>query len=137
MPLGAGWLLPKSAATRPADQGGGHEIMGFPLTESMAAAVKRIDLAALAPALPGRTLVVVSQPLRSHESLQRALGQRPAPLTIEYIDSPPGWIEWPIHHPLAGTVPVKVLQTDRRVDGMSHRIHHRPSCLAPGRHWSE
>jgi pimeloyl-ACP methyl ester carboxylesterase len=105
-----GWLLPKSAPARPADQGGGHEIMGFPLTESMAASVKGIDLAAVAPALPGRTLVVVSQPLRSHESLRRALSQRPAPLTIEYIGIPPGWIEWPIHHPLAGTLPVKVLQ---------------------------
>jgi uncharacterized protein len=104
-----GWL-PKSATARPADQGGGHEIMGFPLTESVAAAIKRIDLAAIALALPDRTLTVVSQHLRSHESLQRALGQRPAPLTIEYIDSPPGWIEWPIHHPLAGTIPVKVLQ---------------------------
>jgi len=75
-----GWLLPKSATARPADQGGGHEILGFPLTKSLAAAVKRIDLAATAAALPGRTLMVVSQPLRSHESLERALGQRPAPL---------------------------------------------------------
>ena len=105
-----GWLLPKSAVPRPADQGGGHEIMGFPLTESVAAAVKRIDLVALAPALPPWTLVVVSQPLSSHARLQSALDQRQAPLAIERVDSPPGWIEWPIHHPLAGTVPVKVLQ---------------------------
>jgi uncharacterized protein len=105
-----GWLLPKSAIGRPADQGGGHEIMGFPMTESLAAAIKRIDLAAIAPALPRRTLTVVSQPLRSHESLQRALGQRPAPLAIEYIESQPGWVEWPIGHPLAGAVPVKILQ---------------------------
>jgi pimeloyl-ACP methyl ester carboxylesterase len=105
-----GWLLLKSATTRPADQGGGHEIMGFPLTESLAAAVKRIDLAAIAPALPRRTLTVVSQPLRSHESLGRALSQRPASLAIEYIDSPPSWIEWPIGHPLAGSLPIKILQ---------------------------
>jgi pimeloyl-ACP methyl ester carboxylesterase len=105
-----GWFLPRRAVARPADQGGGHEIMGFPLTAAVAAAIRRIDLAALAPALPHRTLVVVSQPLGSHTSLQIALDQRPAPLAIEHIESPPGWIEWPIHHPLAGTVPVKVLQ---------------------------
>jgi pimeloyl-ACP methyl ester carboxylesterase len=104
-----GWL-PKPPPVRPADQGGGHEILGFPLTGSLAAAVKRIDLAAIAPALPRRTLTVVSQPLRSHKSLERAFRQRPAPLAIEYIDSPPGWIEWPIHHPLSGAVPVKILQ---------------------------
>lgn len=104
-----GWLLPRPAVARPADQGGGHEIMGFPLTEAVAAEVRRIDLAALAPAFPHRTLVVVSQSLGSHASLQHALDQRQAPLAIEHIDSPPGWIEWPIHHPLAGTVPVKVL----------------------------
>ena len=60
---------------RPAAEGGGHEIMGFPLTESMAADVRRIDLAALAPALPHRTLVVVSQRLNSHESLESRLAQ--------------------------------------------------------------
>jgi pimeloyl-ACP methyl ester carboxylesterase len=105
-----GWLLTKGAVARPANQGGGHEIMGFPLTEAGAASIRRIDLAALAPALPERTLMVVSTPLDSHERLQRALEQRRAPLAIERIDSLPGWIEWPIYHPLAGTVPVKVLQ---------------------------
>jgi uncharacterized protein len=103
-------LLPKCAVARSADRGGGHEILGFPLTESLAAGLRRIDLAALAPALPRRTLVAVSQPLVSHVSLQRALDQRQAPLPIEHIDSPPGWIEWPLYHPSAGTVPVKMLQ---------------------------
>ena len=105
-----GWLKLKSAAARPADQGGGHEIMGFPLTESVAAAMKRIDLAALAPGLPQQTLLVISQPLGSHASLQRALDRRQARLAIEHIDCPLGWIEWPLYHPLAGTVPVKMLQ---------------------------
>lgn len=105
-----GWFLLKSAVARPAADGGGHEIMGFPLTESVTEDIRRIDLAALAPALPQRTLVVVSQPLRSHESLRRALDRRQAPITIEHIDCPAGWIEWPIYHPLAGTVPVKILQ---------------------------
>jgi pimeloyl-ACP methyl ester carboxylesterase len=98
------------AVARPAAHGGGHEIMGFPLTEAAAAAIRRIDLTALAPALPHRTLVVASQSLGSHPSLQRALDQRQAPLAIEHINSPPGWVEWPLHHPLSGTVPVSILR---------------------------
>jgi uncharacterized protein len=105
-----GWWQPRSAMARPEHQGQAHEIMGFPLTESVAAALERIDLAALAPALPLRTLVVASQPLGSHANFQRSLDQRQVQLAIEHIDSPPGWIEWPVDHPLSGTVPVKVLQ---------------------------
>jgi uncharacterized protein len=105
-----GWLKLRSAAARPPDQGGGHEVMGFPLTKSVAAAMKRIDLAALAPRLPHQTLLVISQPLGSHASLQQALDRRQARLAIEPVDCLPGWIEWPLYHPLAGTVPVKMLQ---------------------------
>ena len=39
-----------------------------------------------------------------------ALDRRQAPFAIEHIDCPAGWIEWPVYHPLAGTVPVKILQ---------------------------
>jgi uncharacterized protein len=105
-----GWLRPRSGLVAPAHQRRGHEAMGLRLTETDAAALRRIDLAAVAPALPDRTLLVASQPLGSHASFQRALDQRQPPLAIEHIDSPPGWIEWPVDHPLAGTVPVKVLQ---------------------------
>lgn len=105
-----GWLAPRPAMARPAGEGGGHEIMGFPLAEAMATAFRRIDLEALAPALPDRTLIVASQLVGSHAGLQRALDRRQVPLAIERVVSPPGWIEWPLGHPLAGTVPVKVLQ---------------------------
>ena len=105
-----GWLRLKAPARRSAEEGGGHEIMGFPLTEAMAQAIRLLDLAALAPTLPHRTLVAISQRVASHEALRRALNQRQTPLAIEHIDSPPGWVEWPMHHPLAGTVPVKILQ---------------------------
>lgn len=104
------WWRPRSAMARPDHQGQAYEIMGFPMTGPVATALERIDLEVLAPALPHRTLVVVSQPLGSHVSFQHALDQRQAPLAMEHIDSPPGWIEWPVDHPLAGTVPVKVLQ---------------------------
>src|SRR5208337_1020254 len=106
---------------------------GFRLTEPMASAVRRIDLAALAPTLPHRTLVVVSQSLNSHASLHCALHHRQTPLAIEHIDSPAGWIEWPIHHPLVGIVtqPVDYEPEDRPVfvilnTGIIHRVgHHR------------
>ena len=117
-----GWLRLKSPATLPAEEGGGHEIMGFPLTELMAKDVRLLDLAALAPALPQRTLVVVSQRVASHGRLQRALDHRPTPLAIEDFDSPPGWVEWPMHHPLAGTVPGQDSSTDRRVGAMRDGI---------------
>jgi pimeloyl-ACP methyl ester carboxylesterase len=107
---GRRFFLPRLAVARPADQDGGHEIMGFSLPESVAAEIRRIDLVAQAPVLPQRTLVVASQRLGSHAGFQRALDLRPTQLAIEHIDCAPGWIEWPGHHPLAGTVPVKVLQ---------------------------
>jgi uncharacterized protein len=97
---------------RPASAGGGHEILGFPLTAMMQREFETIDLAGLAPSLPRRTLIVASHPLASHTGLRVALQQRSVePLTIEPIDSQPCWLEWPLGHPLAGTVPVKMLQS--------------------------
>jgi uncharacterized protein len=104
----AEWL--RFAATRSARQGRCREINGFPLTETVAAAIRQIDLASLRPELPTRSLVVTSQPLVSHERFQRALVQQNRPLVLEHIDSPLAWIEWPVDHPQAGAMPVKVLQ---------------------------
>lgn len=102
---------PKRPVARPGELGGGHEILGFPLTAVMAREFNGIDLTALAPDLPTRTLIVASHPVGSHAGLQRALDRRAAgPLAIEHIAGRPGWIELPLGHPNAGTVPVKVLQ---------------------------
>jgi uncharacterized protein len=111
-----GWLFRRSPTALPAEEGGGHEVMGFALTRSMGEAVRRLDLVAVAAALPPRTLVVASRRVDGHERLQRALNARQAPLPIEYIDAPPGWVEWPVGHPLAGTVPVRILE--RIVEGL-------------------
>ena len=48
--------------------------------------------------------------LLAHERFQRALVQQNRPLVLEHIDSPLAWIEWPVDHPQAGAMPVKVLQ---------------------------
>lgn len=105
-----GWFLPPSALARRARRQRDLEVLGFRLTEPVAAAVRRIDLAALAPAFPNRTLIVASKPLDSHARFQRALDQRQIPLTVEHVICPPAWRGWPVDHPLSGTVPVKILQ---------------------------
>ena len=95
---------------RPAEIGGGHEILGFPLTDRMACEIEKLDLIALVPRLPTRFLIVVSHPLSSHAVLQRTLDQNAGQHVIERIVCHPPWIELPLGHPLAGTAPVRVLQ---------------------------
>lgn len=107
----AGWWRRRRPIARPTEHGGGHEIMGFPLTERMAASVTGITLNDLANDFPERTLLISSRLEPWHGDLEHVLAQRPigGPV-VERIDSPPAWVEWPIGHPLAGTVPSKVLQ---------------------------
>jgi pimeloyl-ACP methyl ester carboxylesterase len=102
-------LMPRrQPAARPAESGGGHEILGFPLPASLAREFQAIDLSALLPLLPARTLILVSHPLPSHDSLRPALAMRSAgSLPIEHVVDMPAWIEtWPS----TGATPVKVLQ---------------------------
>jgi pimeloyl-ACP methyl ester carboxylesterase len=93
---------------RPAEFGGGYEIMGFPLTARMALEFQAIDLAALVPALPVRTLVAASKSLPSHDMLRPMLAARSAgPLAIERIASQQAWVE---NSTDPGVLPVNVLQ---------------------------
>jgi alpha-beta hydrolase superfamily lysophospholipase len=94
---------------RDADAGGEHEVGGFPLTDTLTRDMRAVDLPALAPALPDRTLCIVSQVQPSHTGLSAALGRRAGgPLTLEYIPSVPAWVE-PRRFG-AGIVPVNLLQ---------------------------
>jgi pimeloyl-ACP methyl ester carboxylesterase len=102
-----GWFRMRPARST---ERGRREIKGFVLTESMATALRQVDLTGVATELPPRSLVVTSQPLASHQYFQSALQQRNNPVVLEHIDGPLAWIEWPIDHPQAGTLPVKVLQ---------------------------
>lgn len=102
----------RAAVPRRGCDGGGHEILGFPLTTAMASEFATIDLLALTPALPERTLFMLSHPLPSHIALSEALRRHAGgSKLIEQIDNQPCWVERPLGHPLAGTVPVKVLQS--------------------------
>jgi pimeloyl-ACP methyl ester carboxylesterase len=52
---------------------GADQVSGFPLPVALRREMEVLDLIAMAPALPRRTLTVVSQPLPSHEGLKAAL----------------------------------------------------------------
>jgi pimeloyl-ACP methyl ester carboxylesterase len=94
---------------RPDHAGGGHEVVGFPLTAGMATEIDSIDLPSLVPALPARLLAVASRPHPSWELLQRALDQRPSgPLPIEQIPCLPAWLE--DEDSGAGAVPIRIMQ---------------------------
>jgi uncharacterized protein len=97
----------RSARVRPAAVGGGREILGFPLTQALANEIRAIDLAALAPRLPARTLLVLSEPLPSHEPLGRALEANAARIAIERMEGPCPWLQH--REPGAGVLPVKAL----------------------------
>jgi pimeloyl-ACP methyl ester carboxylesterase len=99
--------LTKGAIPRPVEIGGGYDILGFPLSARMAQEVKCIDLAAQIHSLPPNTLILVSERLPCHDSLQHALGDQPDPyLIFELSPDPPMWIERSTN---AGAVPVDVL----------------------------
>jgi len=94
---------------RAAEAGGGHEVRGSSSTDTVTRDMRVLDLPALAPALPDRTLCIVSQVQPSHSSLSAALGRRAdGPLALEYIPSVPAWAE-PQQFG-AGIVPVHLLQ---------------------------
>jgi pimeloyl-ACP methyl ester carboxylesterase len=86
-----------------------HEVLGFALTERMSRELESIDLVEQVPSLPARTLVIASEALRSHASLQPALaGRQGQPLPLEFIEAPPAWLE---HRSTGiGAIPVNVLQ---------------------------
>ena len=95
---------------RAPEDGGGYDILGFPLTDQMESEMKALDLIALAPALPARSLIVASHPLPSHDGLRRVLDENKRDQAIEFIADHPPWIELPLGHPLSGAAPVKVLR---------------------------
>ncbi len=97
------------AVPRPAAAGGGHEVLGFPLTDALSREIETLDLLQLVAALPARTFVALSQALPSHAALRPALESGGGgKLATELIESQPAWLE--DRSSGAGAVPVKVLQ---------------------------
>jgi uncharacterized protein len=99
----------EGALPRPAESGGGLEILGFPLTDTLSREIEKLDLVPLVGELPPRIFVAASQALPSHAALRPALESASGgKLTMELIESLPAWLE--DRGSGAGAVPVKVLQ---------------------------
>ncbi|MEO1460004.1 MAG: alpha/beta hydrolase, partial [Pseudomonadota bacterium] len=110
MPIGAA-----PPPERPGEAGGGHEVVGFPLTEAMEAEIAEADILSSVQGLPPRLLAVATQPVASHGAFGEALAARTPPAALEMIEDKAAWHEdWPLD---AGMVPVQVL--DRLVRWMS------------------
>jgi pimeloyl-ACP methyl ester carboxylesterase len=93
---------------RPAERGGGHEVLGFPLTQRLQDGIRAIDLTALAPSLPARTLVVSSHDVPSHAGFREALARHPGgAVPFEHVDSLYAWLQY--QDLGAGAIPTSVL----------------------------
>jgi uncharacterized protein len=101
---------PVTPPPRRAEAGGGHEVLGFPLTNAIADELRTLTLSSLIPAAPARTLVLLSNDERpSPGELRAALQDRAdAPDVVERIASLPAWLE--DRDSGAGAVPVRMLQ---------------------------
>jgi exosortase A-associated hydrolase 2 len=93
---------------RAASDGGGHEVMGFPLTDAMSAEMQSLDLLPLMREIPQRTLVLASHADRSHEYLRAALAETAGTSSVEHVAGEPPWLE--LRNTGAGALPVPVLQ---------------------------
>jgi hypothetical protein len=87
-------------------EGGGHEILGFPVTPKVAQELKSIDLIAQIPTMLVNTLILFSEHLPYHQLIECAVKQVDKAPEIEYTMDLPGWIERP-NNP--GIIPVDTL----------------------------
>jgi alpha-beta hydrolase superfamily lysophospholipase len=93
---------------RPAGAGGGHEVQGYPLTDTLEREIRAVNLVDLVPSLPARTLCVTSVEYPSYPALRAAFtGRAGGALAFENIPSAPPWIEQEFLG--AGVVPVQLL----------------------------
>jgi uncharacterized protein len=93
------------AVVRPENAGGGHEVLGFPLTAAISGEIQSTNLLVTVPVLPARTLIITSV-LPAESEFLSALALHPAgPLTIEPIEDQKAWLE-----DRTRAVPVKVLR---------------------------
>lgn len=106
-------LAAAAHVARPADVGGGHEMQGYPLTETLEREIRALNLIDLVPRLPARTLcITTSVEHGSHAALEGALAHRAAaPAPVEYIEASAAWL--PQDSLGAGVVPVPVLHRIR------------------------
>ena len=99
-------------AVRSADVGGGHEMQGYPLTDTLEHEIRALNLIDLVPSLPVRTLCITTFVEHgSHAALEDAFSRRATgPAPVEYIQASAAWLQ---DNRGAGVVPVPVLQRIR------------------------
>lgn len=87
--------------------GGGREVMGLPMTHSVAAGISDLDLTSRLAQLPHATYAVATRSSHLQRQLQALLEQRADGSAFERLDDHPAWHEeWPEN---AGAIPVAVL----------------------------
>jgi pimeloyl-ACP methyl ester carboxylesterase len=88
--------LRRGPLPRPASDGGGHEVLGHPITASLAREIADLDMRPLAADLPRQICVLLSGKRAEVARVERALVPPLTPSAIERIAGPPCWIEyWP------------------------------------------
>ena len=93
--------------SRPAELGGGYEVLGFPMTASLARELEALDLPALAADFLQRTLVITSGSQAWHCKLGALLGGNSATgPVLEEIEAVPCWINTWGH---VGILPVQII----------------------------
>lgn len=96
----------KEPVPRPASKGGGHEVLGFPLTARLGEELSRLSLADVAARVKCPVQTVISGREADVDRAQASLAQTPQ-LTIDRIEHTPVWSEnWPR---TTGVVPVEIL----------------------------
>ncbi len=109
---GAEYLAELTEAAQHAQPGStenplGPDVLGFCLTAVWARDLETVDLTALVPRLPARTLAIVSRSLTSHTSLAAGLSAAQGTSEpLQFVDGPPPWLEE--EHTGAGIVPVEL-----------------------------
>jgi uncharacterized protein len=104
----ARWPDLVTAGSTPAPGESVLEVHGAPLTRSMMQELLRLDLGAVITAAPARTRIVVSERMRSHETLGPILAGRAAgPIEIDDVADVRPWIEDQFN---TGVVPAKAIQ---------------------------
>jgi len=94
--------LPRSAS-----DGGGYEVLGYPITAAMTREIAALDLRPLAADLPRHISVLLSGKRRARAQVERALAPPLTSSVIEPIAAPPCWVEyWP---PSTRSEPVALL----------------------------
>lgn len=93
---------------RPEERGGGHEVMGFALSRSLAIELRGLDLAPLAKSWPEATHLVVSQGPAAANELRQTLDGVPAAQRVAEVPARAPWIE--TDQIMAGDIPINVLR---------------------------